>query len=105
MEKTTSGIVSGISDGLNKAGINYTINQVGSMYSLFFNTEAVNNFDDAKNSNLEHFGVFFNKMLERGIYLPPSQFETLFVSNCINDEIADKLISASVETIKEMQLA
>lgn len=102
LEKTTSGIVTGISDGLNKAGINYTINQVGSMYSLFFNTEEVNNFEDAKQCNLEHFGIFFNKMLEKGIYLPPSQFETLFVSNCINDELAEKLITASVGTIKEM---
>lgn len=102
LEKTTSFIVNGIKDGLKGLGLNLTINQLGSMYSLFFTEQKVENFEDAKTSNQEFFGLFFNKMLEKGIYLPPSQFETLFVSSCITQELATKIVDASIESIKEI---
>jgi glutamate-1-semialdehyde 2,1-aminomutase len=102
LEKTTSFIVNGIKDGMKDLGLNLTINQLGSMYSLFFTEQKVENFEDAKTSNQEFFGIFFNKMLEKGIYLPPSQFETLFVSSCITQELATKIVDASIESIKEI---
>lgn len=104
LEHTTSHIVTGIQEGLNKLGLPYTINNIGSMYSLFFTEKKVHNFEDAKTSNLEMFGVFFHKMLEKGVYLPPSQYESLFVSTCISDELADQLITASVDTIQQMHV-
>jgi glutamate-1-semialdehyde 2,1-aminomutase len=102
LEKTTTYIVDGIKSGLKTLGKNYTVNQVGSMYNLFFTEQKVENFDDAKTSDLAKFGLFFNKMLEKGVYLPPSQFETLFVSSCITKELADKIICATVESVKEV---
>jgi glutamate-1-semialdehyde 2,1-aminomutase len=102
LENTTKYIVAGIKKGIAELGLNYTINQIGSMYNLFFTEDKVSNFEDAKKSNLEYFGLFFNKMLEKGVYLPPSQFETLFVSTCITTELADTIIKASVESIKEI---
>jgi len=104
LEQTTSYISSTIADRLSQAGLQYGMNQIGSMYSLFFQSNEVNDFDDAKKSDTDKFGLFFNKMLEKGIYLAPSQYESLFVSTCITDELADKLITTTVETIKEIEL-
>ncbi|MGI8962139.1 MAG: glutamate-1-semialdehyde 2,1-aminomutase [Bryobacteraceae bacterium] len=55
-------------------------NRVGSMHTLFFQSGPVRNYDDAKCSDTERFGKFFHYLLERGIYFPPSQFESGFVS-------------------------
>jgi glutamate-1-semialdehyde 2,1-aminomutase len=60
------------------AGI--TVNRVGSMMTWFFTDQAVTDADSARTSNTTRFARFFHAMLERGIYLPPSQFEALFVS-------------------------
>ena len=60
------------------AGI--TINRVGSMFTFFFTPEPVTDWESAKRSDTERFGKFFHFMLERGVYLAPSQFEAGFVS-------------------------
>ncbi len=57
-----------------------TVNRVGSMMTWFFTDQPVRNADEARRCDTKRFGRFFHAMLERGIYLPPSQFETLFVS-------------------------
>ena len=57
-----------ISD-LKELGLNYTINQIGSMFTLFFTDKKVNNFSDAKTSDTALFGRYFKGMLEKGIYL------------------------------------
>ncbi|MGF1638191.1 MAG: glutamate-1-semialdehyde 2,1-aminomutase [Cyclobacteriaceae bacterium] len=95
-----------LKDGFVKAsaavGKNYTVNQIGSMISLFFTESPVNNFTDAKKSDTDLFGRFFNAMLERSIYLPPSQFESLFISAAINEPVAGKIIEASAQVMKEL---
>jgi glutamate-1-semialdehyde 2,1-aminomutase len=55
-------------------------NRVGSMYTLFFQPEPVRNYDEAKRSDTQRFSRFFHHLLERGVYFPPSQFESGFVS-------------------------
>lgn len=72
--------------GLEKVGLPLTINRVGSMITLFFKKGPVTNFEDAKQSNLKAFSVYFNAMLERGVYLAPSQYEALFLSTALTDE-------------------
>jgi glutamate-1-semialdehyde 2,1-aminomutase len=57
-----------------------TVNQVGSMFTFFFNPGAVTDWESAKRSDTARFGRFFRAMLERGIYLAPSQFEAAFIS-------------------------
>ncbi|MDP9171979.1 MAG: glutamate-1-semialdehyde 2,1-aminomutase [Acidobacteriota bacterium] len=57
-----------------------TVNRIGSMMTWFFTNQAVTDYDSAKTSDTKRFAKFFHAMLERGIYLPPSQFEALFVS-------------------------
>jgi glutamate-1-semialdehyde 2,1-aminomutase len=102
LAQRTADIVAEIKQGLNANGINYTINQLGSMYNLFFTQQAVNNFDDAKTSKLTHFGLFFNKMLDKGVYLPPSQFETLFISQSIDKKIGSHIAQATIASILEI---
>lgn len=95
-------LAQGIQEQLNKIGKHFTINQLGSMFTLFFTEIAVNNFNDAKTSDLNLFAQYFQGMLRRGIYLPPSQFESWFISDAIGDEEIAKILSASEATLTEM---
>ncbi|MGV3504293.1 MAG: glutamate-1-semialdehyde 2,1-aminomutase [Adhaeribacter sp.] len=96
-------LVGGMRRNLEQLGIPLAINQVGSMFSLFFTRKPVTDFDSAKTSNLELFGKYFNQMLQRGIYLAPSQFETLFVSTAISEELADQYLAANLDSLKELK--
>ncbi|RUM62297.1 MAG: glutamate-1-semialdehyde-2,1-aminomutase [Persephonella sp.] len=73
-----------LEDGINflidKYGIKGRVNRVGSMITLFFTDKEVKNFSDAKSSDLKMFAKFFRELLNRGIYLPASQFEAWFLS-------------------------
>ena len=95
-------IANGIRQQLNSLGKNYTINQLGSMFTLFFTDVAVNNFNDAKTADLNLFGQYFQGMLRRGVYLPPSQFESWFISDAIGDDEIAKILAASEATLTEM---
>jgi glutamate-1-semialdehyde 2,1-aminomutase len=57
-----------------------TVNRVGSMATIFFTTNPVRNYEEAKQSDTLQFGRFFHSLLDRGIYFPPSQFEAAFLS-------------------------
>ncbi|BDD08400.1 glutamate-1-semialdehyde 2,1-aminomutase [Fulvitalea axinellae] len=85
---------------LKELGLNYTTNEIGSMHSLFFTDRKVNDFEDAKSCDTALFGRYFNEMLERGIYLAPSQFETLFICSAMTDEHVEQFLKASKESLK-----
>lgn len=102
LNNITQKITSGIKSEFKTYNINLTINQIGSMYSLFFNQQNVTNFDDAKASNLNQFSTYFNEMLNRGVYLAPSQFESLFVSNAIENHDIDTLLAANKLSLKNV---
>jgi glutamate-1-semialdehyde 2,1-aminomutase len=87
------------SDAVHK---NYTINQIGSMISLFFSEDPVENFEDAKKSDTKLFGAYFNAMLDRGVYLAPSQFESLFISASVNEGTVGKIAQAARESLLEV---
>ena len=103
LENTTSYIAAGFQKNLDKLGLNYTINQLGSMVSLFFTDQKVTDFATAKTSDTALFGKYFRGMLENGVYLPPSQFETLFISTAIDDKIADDIIKANYEVLAALK--
>lgn len=94
LAKTTSTIVDGFKKVLKKKKLNYTMNQIGSMFSLFFTDQKVTDFETAKTCDTEEFGRYFRSMLNQGIYLAPSQFETLFVASVIGKEEVKKIVSA-----------
>jgi glutamate-1-semialdehyde 2,1-aminomutase len=78
------------------------VNQVGSMFTLFFTKEKVSDYETAKKSDTALFGKYFNAMLEQGVYLAPSQFEAMFISNAIGKEEIDKILNASDLAFKSL---
>jgi glutamate-1-semialdehyde 2,1-aminomutase len=95
-------LVSGIKKEIEAKGLNYTINHVGSMFTLFFTSTEVIDFTTAKTSDTQLFGKYFQAMLKRGIYLAPSQYEALFISYAIDQNIADRIIHATAESLDEI---
>lgn len=85
----------GISKAAKKYGIPYTFNRAGSMIGFFFTNESVINYETAKTSNLDYFATYYQEMAEKGVFLPPSQFEGLFISTAHLDEDIEKTIRAA----------
>lgn len=72
------------------------------MYSLFFTPEKVINYQTAKTTDTATFGKYFHGMLQRGVYLAPSQFESLFLSSKIDRKLANKILRASHDTLASL---
>jgi glutamate-1-semialdehyde 2,1-aminomutase len=85
----------GLREAAEKYEIPHTINRAGSMIGFFFTNEEVTNYEKAKTSNLEMFAAYYREMAEQGIFLPPSQFEGLFLSTEHTDEDIEKTIAAA----------
>ena len=77
---------------LNSKSIEHRINRKGAMMSIFFHINSVSNFDDAANANHALFNNFFHQLLAQGIYLPPSGYETWFISDAIKEKEIDKTL-------------
>ncbi|BBW95395.1 glutamate-1-semialdehyde 2,1-aminomutase [Geobacillus icigianus] len=88
-----------LADGLHQAaekyGIPHTINRAGSMIGFFFTNEPVINYETAKTSDLELFAAYYREMANEGVFLPPSQFEGLFLSTAHSDEDIEYTIAAA----------
>ena len=80
LEEKTALLVDGLRKAASEAGVEVVINSIGSMFTVFFTSSPVTDFVTAKTSDTTRYAKFFHALLERGIYFPPSQFETCFVS-------------------------
>ena len=89
----------GIHEMCVERGARLQVNRVGSMLTLFFTETPVVDFATARKSDTAHFSRFFRKMLERGIYWPPSQFETAFVSTAHSESDIDRTVEAIGESL------
>jgi glutamate-1-semialdehyde 2,1-aminomutase len=78
------------------------LNRIGSMFTLFFTKKEVTDYKSAKSSNAKLFGEYFRRMLEQGVYLPPSQFETSFLSTAHSEADIEETTVASVRTLREI---
>ena len=105
LEASSARLADGTRQIAAELGLHYTVNRVGSMFSLFFTDKPVHNLDDAKQCDTAAFGRYFHAMLNRGIYLAPSQFEALFVSTAISDELVEKYLTACRESLIEAHRA
>jgi glutamate-1-semialdehyde 2,1-aminomutase len=94
LESTTADLCDGIAQALTERGLEHTINQIGSMFTVFFNSGAVTDYVSAANSDTNRYGRFHPAMLSQGVYLPPSQFEACFVSDRHTEKDIDKTIAA-----------
>lgn len=81
-------------------GKDIQLNHCGSMFTLFFNAEPVRNFADARRSDQKRFARYFQRMLDRGIYVSPSQFEGNFISECHTDDILEYVLKSIKESIE-----
>ncbi|MGB0172804.1 MAG: glutamate-1-semialdehyde 2,1-aminomutase [Flavobacteriaceae bacterium] len=92
----------GMKNILSKSRIDYQINRLGSMISLHFTDTAVKDFTSAAKGNNKRFTKYFHGMLKRGVYLPPSAFESYFLNDAISYKDIDTTLQAFSETLKEL---
>ena len=103
LENISSRIHHGISSNIKETGVNANIARVGSMMTLFFSKkDCVENFNDAKNCNTNLYAKYFKSMLEMGVYLPPSQYECLFLSSKIDEDDINKIIDSNLKSLKKI---
>jgi glutamate-1-semialdehyde 2,1-aminomutase len=92
--KTCDNLVEGIKDMLARAKLDCTVSSIGSMFQIFFTSERVKDESDAKKANARMFRKLFQELLKQGIFIPPSQFETCFLSYSHTEDDTDKTIEA-----------
>ena len=102
LEEKCTYLKNGLGDVLKAWGQPYVINQLGSMISIHFSEQPVTDFATAASANNARFNQFFHGMLKRGIYLPPSAFESWFLNNALTYEDLDETIKAAKESLEEI---
>ncbi len=102
LDETTNYLRNGLNEVLKASGTPYVINQLGSMISVHFSDHPVINFATAASANNELFKKYFHAMLKRGVYLPPSAFETWFLCSALTREDMDATIQATKESLQEI---
>jgi glutamate-1-semialdehyde 2,1-aminomutase len=100
LEARSARLEEGLRRGARDAGATVTINRVGSMITVFFCAGPVTDYATAKASDTKRFGRFFHAMLERGVYLPPAQFEAAFVSLAHGVAEIDATVAAAGEAFR-----
>ncbi|MDQ5863884.1 MAG: glutamate-1-semialdehyde 2,1-aminomutase [Thermoproteota archaeon] len=101
--KTCDNIVDGLKDMLAREQLNYAVNSIGSMFQIFFTSERVKDEASAKKANARMFRKLFDELLKQGIFIPPSQFETCFVSYAHTEDDADKTVEAYGKAFREVK--
>ncbi|MEX1054551.1 MAG: aminotransferase class III-fold pyridoxal phosphate-dependent enzyme, partial [Rhodothermales bacterium] len=104
LEKTGSTLEEGTRRNLNEVGLDFTTTRVGSMGCLFFTDGRVADYAGAKRSDTALFARYFHAMLERGIYLAPSQFEAFFVSTRHGVAEIEQTLAAQREALREITI-
>ncbi len=102
LEEKATRLLTGLNQVFADHDIATTINQVGSMLSVYFTAEEVTDFTSADTTNKALFKQFFHGMLEQGVYLPPSPFESWFLSNALSEEQLDKTVEACATVAKNI---
>ncbi|MDN5311927.1 MAG: precorrin-2 dehydrogenase [Thermoanaerobacteraceae bacterium] len=95
LERRAEKLCRGLKESMEHLEIPVTINRVGSMMTMFFNGQGVYDYDSAIKSDTNLYAAYFREMLKQGIYLPPAQFETFFLSYAHSDEDIDRTIEAA----------
>ena len=102
LEKTTAAIAEGVAKLAAERGVALSTNRVGSMFTWFFTPETVKDFATAATSDTATFARFHRAMLERGVWLPPSQYEAAFVGAAHGEGEVELVLDAAREALKEM---
>lgn len=94
-ERKADMLEAGLTAAAKKFDLPHRITRAGSMVGFFFTNEEVTNYEQAKTSNLDYFAMYYREMANQGVFLPPSQFEGMFLSTAHTDEDIEKTIQAA----------
>ncbi|MGM0547733.1 MAG: glutamate-1-semialdehyde 2,1-aminomutase [Bacillota bacterium] len=103
LEKKGQKLEAGIKKNIEELNFPAYFNRVGSMFTLFFTDQEVQNYQDVKECDLDLFAAYFKEMINQGIYLPPSQFEANFISLALTDSDLDKTITANYKALNKLK--
>ena len=103
LERHSASLCEGLTAAAGEAGVPTVTNRVGSMWTTFFTSDPVIDWNSANKSNRELYGKFFHAMLDEGVYLAPSQFEAAFVSVAHTKLIVDQTIEAARKAFKSLR--
>jgi glutamate-1-semialdehyde 2,1-aminomutase len=102
MEKMTKELCSSLEDLAYQKGVPVRINRAGSMFTLFFNENEVFDLNSAKKSDTGKYAKYFQKMIQAGVWLPPSQFEACFLSLAHTPKVIEKTIQAAASALEAL---
>jgi glutamate-1-semialdehyde 2,1-aminomutase len=94
LQDVSDALTTGVGDALDAAGVPHVIQRAGSMFSVFFRDSEVTDYDQARAQDVPAFAAFFHAMLDQGVHLPPSAFESWFVSAAHDDRAVDRVLAA-----------
>jgi glutamate-1-semialdehyde 2,1-aminomutase len=97
LDERATKLCRGLKERAEQAGLPHQINQVGSMFTLFFTGTPVTNLETASSSDTQRFSRYFHGMLDRGVYLPCSQFEANFLGACHTEQDLEATVQAAGE--------
>lgn len=105
LNKKTTDLANFIRHAAKKLSIPIHVNQLGSMFTIFFSEQPVQSYFDATHSNTKQYAQFFHELLKRGVYLPPSQFEAAFVSSAHSSSVmkhVKKAVDSALKVLSQL---
>jgi len=102
LEAVSAKLASGLVDTAQRTRVPLIVNRKGSMFTAFFASERVTDYASAKKSDTARFGHFFRALLTRGVYFPPSQFETAFVSAAHSEADIEETVAAAAAAFAQL---
>jgi len=103
LEEASARLERGLREAADAASMPVRLTRVGSLLTAFFGTGEPVDWASVAGADTKTYGIFFHRMLERGVYLAPSQFEAAFVSLAHTDELIDKTVEAARESLKSLR--
>ncbi|WP_417006662.1 glutamate-1-semialdehyde 2,1-aminomutase [Aquibacillus salsiterrae] len=103
INKKVDRLVEGYESAAKQYGIPLQVNRAGSMVGFFFNEQEVTNYEIASKSNLDYFSSYYRTMIDEGVFLPPSQFEGIFLSTAHTDEDIEQTIQAVQKAFSKLK--
>lgn len=98
----TTALAQGLVKLAKRYGVPVTVNQVASLLTVFFTDGPVTGYEEARSCDTSRYAAFFRGLLAHGVYFPPAQFESVFVSSSHDDDIIDRTLSAAEAVFREM---
>ncbi len=105
LEKSGESLAKGLADAMRSAGEKGCVNRIGSLVTMFLGRDSVADADEARRCDTAKFATYFHRMLERGIYLPPSQFEAMFISLAHSVADIEATVNAARESLRDLASA